>query len=342
MDVPRDFILLVVVGVVLAVGSSPLGDSSPFGAAFRSFSATSTAGFALRHSAPRVPLVALGLAALLAAGVSSFHYRLNQHGYKRVGFVVVVVVVVFCLVDTTGVWGRNYYDTTLEWRSIPAYWRRAAASLDAKSHDSRVLALPGSPFAAYTWGTTQDPVEPTLMNRPFATIEQIPEGSDPAANLLAAIDVPLQAGDLDPDALAPVTRLMGAGDVLLDMDLLASRYGLVDPAVPHNVVTTAIFLPQSGGGMVGNSGKYAGKDISQVFYAPLLERLSHLPGVDSAALTSVLPLSPNFSATGTFEIVGRAERSGQQAGRGRARGQSQHLSHARHPPVARTLAERQR
>jgi predicted permease len=57
--------------------------------------------------------------------------------------------------------------------------------------------------------------------------------------------------------------------------------------------------------MVGNSGKYAGKDISRVFYSPLLERLSHLPGVDSAALTSIMPLSPHFQASGTFEIVGR-------------------------------------
>ena len=36
--------------------------------------------------------------------------------------------------------------------------------------------------------------------------------------------------------------------------------------VPHNVVTTAIFLPQASGGMLGSGGKYAGKDISQVFY----------------------------------------------------------------------------
>jgi predicted permease len=75
--------------------------------------------------------------------------------------------------------------------------------------------------------------------------------------------------------------------------------------VPHNVVTVPIFLPQASGGMVGQSGKYAGKDIAQVFYAPLLDRLSHLPGVDSAALTTVLPLSPNFQAGGSFEIVGR-------------------------------------
>jgi predicted permease len=74
--------------------------------------------------------------------------------------------------------------------------------------------------------------------------------------------------------------------------------------VPHNVVTTSVFLPQNGG-MVGQSGKYAGKDVSQVFYTPLLDRLAHLPGVDSAALTSILPLSPNFQAGGSFDIVGR-------------------------------------
>ncbi len=75
--------------------------------------------------------------------------------------------------------------------------------------------------------------------------------------------------------------------------------------VPHNVVTTTIFLPQTAGGMVGQSGKYAGKDIAQVFYKPLLDRLGHLPGVESAALTSIPPLSPNFQAGGSFEVVGR-------------------------------------
>ena len=72
--------------------------------------------------------------------------------------------------------------------------------------------------------------------------------------------------------------LISAG--LLLRSLLALR-NLPLGFVPHNVVTTAIFLPQSGGGMVGKSGKYAGKDIAQVFYAPLLERLAHIPGVES-------------------------------------------------------------
>lgn len=96
--------------------------------------------------------------------------------------------------------------------------------------------------------------------------------------------------------------LISAG--LLLRSLLALR-SLPLGFAPHNVVVAAIFLPQSGGGMVGNTGKYTGKDISQVFYAPLLDKLAHLPGVDSAALTSVLPLSPDFQAGGSFDIVGR-------------------------------------
>ncbi|HUI84019.1 MAG TPA: ABC transporter permease [Candidatus Binatia bacterium] len=75
--------------------------------------------------------------------------------------------------------------------------------------------------------------------------------------------------------------------------------------VPHNAVTASIFLPQANGALVGNSGKYAGKNIAQVFYTPLLDRLTHLPGVESAALTSILPLSPQSQIGGSFDIVGR-------------------------------------
>lgn len=98
--------------------------------------------------------------------------------------------------------------------------------------------------------------------------------------------------------------LISAG--LLLRSLLALR-SLPLGFVPQNVVTTAIFLPQIGGGIMGTGGKYAGKDIGQVFYRPLLDRLSHLPGVDSAAITTVMPLMPNFQTRGSFEILGRAK-----------------------------------
>ena len=221
------FVLLVLVGVTLGVGSAAYAGSSPFSAAFRSFSSNSTAGFALRNSGRAVPLVVLGLACLLAAGVTALHKRLAGRGHARAGIVFVAVILVLVLVDAPGVWGRSYYDPAIEYKAVPAYWKQAASALDAQSHDTRVLALPGSPFATYTWGSTQDPVAPGLMTRPFVTVEEIPWGSDATANLLSAIDVPLQAGQLDPAALAPVARLMGAGDVLLDMDLKTHTYGLI-------------------------------------------------------------------------------------------------------------------
>jgi predicted permease len=96
--------------------------------------------------------------------------------------------------------------------------------------------------------------------------------------------------------------LISAG--LLLRSLLALR-DLPLGFVSHNVVTASIFLPQSGAGMIGTSEKYAGKDIAQLFYKPLLERLSHIPGVDSAALTTALPLSPNYQVSGAFHMVGR-------------------------------------
>ncbi len=137
------FVLLTLVGVTLAVGSSSLGGQSPIGSLFGSFARTSTAGFALRNSARAVPLVALGVAGLLAAGVSSLHQWLEARRRSRLGVVAVVAVLVLCLVNAPGVWGRSYYDPTLEWRSVPAYWQQAADSLQAGSHDTRVLALPG-------------------------------------------------------------------------------------------------------------------------------------------------------------------------------------------------------
>jgi arabinofuranan 3-O-arabinosyltransferase len=246
------FVLLVLVGVTLAVGSYPYGGSSPLGSAFKSFAAASTAGFALRNAARAVPLVALGLAALLAAGVSSVHQRLEEHGRARVGIVAAALVGLLCLINAPGIWGGSYYSPSLEYRAIPTYWKQVASSLDAKSHQTRVLALPGSPFATYTWGAVEDPVLPGLMTRPFVTIEEIPKGSDATANLLAAVDEPLQSGLLDPNALAPVARLMSVGDLLLQMDLQTDRSGLIPASALWNTFTAR---PPAGLGAPEKFGK---------------------------------------------------------------------------------------
>jgi predicted permease len=65
---------------------------------------------------------------------------------------------------------------------------------------------------------------------------------------------------------------------------------------PDHLVSATMFLPQE---------KYANADVARRLDAPLLERVQHLPGVEEAAIGTTLPLSPNFTASGEFEIVGR-------------------------------------
>ena len=64
------FALLVVVGTIVAVGSWPFDDPSPYGRVWRTFTTDTSIGLALRNSPRAVPLVALGLAGLLAAAVA--------------------------------------------------------------------------------------------------------------------------------------------------------------------------------------------------------------------------------------------------------------------------------
>ena len=60
--------------------------------------------------------------------------------------------------------------------AIPAYIHQAAGYMNAQSHDTRVLQLPGQDFAYYRWGVTSDPVWPGLMTRPYLIRAAVPVG----------------------------------------------------------------------------------------------------------------------------------------------------------------------
>jgi arabinofuranan 3-O-arabinosyltransferase len=223
------FILLVVVGVAIAVAAAPYDDPSPVGAVFKSFALSSTAGFALRSTARAAPLVVVGFAVVIACGVNALHAHFRHR--PRIGITVAAGVAVLAVVNSAGVMsGRYYSDYLLRDEQIPQYWEDALADLDAAGQETRVLALPGADFAAYRWGNTIDPIEPGLMDRHYVARELVPWGSEAAANLLQALDRRVQEGALEPDAVAPIARLMGVGDVLLRMDLETDRFALI-PAV---------------------------------------------------------------------------------------------------------------
>ena len=114
------------------------------------------------------------------------------------------------IVNLPALWTGDFYtqDLTRD-ETLPQYWTDAIAALDAQSHDTRVLEIPGADFAAYRWGQTVDPITPGLMDRPYVARELVPWGSAASADLLNALDQRIQEGTLDPDALAPIARSDG-------------------------------------------------------------------------------------------------------------------------------------
>jgi hypothetical protein len=226
------FVLLALVGVTIAVGAHPYDDPSTFGDLFKSFASSSSFGLALRSTGRAIPLVGLSFAVLLGVGVNAAARRFTARGIARAGLVLAGVVMVLAVLNLPALWNGTFYGENLQRdEAIPGYWTRAIAALDAQPHDTRVLELPGTDFASYRWGNTVDPITPGLMDRPYVARELIPWGSAAAADLLNALDDQLQAGVLDPSALAPIARLVNAGDVVYRADLETDRYDLLR-AVP--------------------------------------------------------------------------------------------------------------
>ena len=69
------FAALVVVGTIVGVGAWPYDDPSPYGSVFKWFANDTAAGLALRNTPRVVPVIVLGLAGLLAAGVGALASR---------------------------------------------------------------------------------------------------------------------------------------------------------------------------------------------------------------------------------------------------------------------------
>jgi len=228
------FVVLVIVGLVLGIGTYPYDAPSPFGSVIKATS-SSSAGFALRNSPRAVPLLVLGLAALLATGTQAVAARLEaSRGPRRLrhpGLVLGGALIAVALLGLPPIWRGGLVSKDLEYpEELPDYWQQAADHLDAAGSDTRVLELPGSDFAAYRWGETQDPVTPGIIDRPWVGRELTAYGTPPSTDLLRALDRRLQEGVADPAAVAPIARLLSASDVLLRMDSQYERYRSPRPA----------------------------------------------------------------------------------------------------------------
>ena len=227
-------VVLIVIGTAISVGAYPYGNPPPAGALFKYLSETSSAWLALRSTPRAVPLIALGFALAMFAGLSAL-----SRSRPRVAIAASVATTALAMIAMEPLFTGGFLSSNLlRDEQIPDYWHEAAEYLDSRPHTTRVLELPGADFAAYRWGQTVDPITPGLIDRPYAARELIPQGSAGTADLLNAFDRRLQDGQFDPEAVAPVARLMGVGDVVVRSDLEYERF-----RTPRPRQTWALFFP---------------------------------------------------------------------------------------------------
>ncbi len=225
------FAALVIVGTVVAVGAWPYDDATAYGAAWKRFANESSVGLALRNTPRIVPVVVLGLAGLLAAGVSALRWR-------PVRFGAAALAIALAVAGLWPVWEDGYLSRSVDRpEDVPDYWREAAAALDRGGDDTRVLEIPGSNFAAYRWGNAVEPITPGLTDRPYLAREVLPYGTPPSVNLLDALDRRLQQGTFEPASLAAMARLLGVGTVALRSDLQYERHGTPRPRLLWRLLT---------------------------------------------------------------------------------------------------------
>jgi hypothetical protein len=215
---------LIFFGVIAAVAAYPFTDPSPLGKALRAAGSDSTIGLAMRSTNRIVPLIVLGFALLLGAGISAIAaVRL------KTGLLVLVVAVALAAADLPPLWTGTLVASNLDRpEQLPSYVLAAAKYLNTHG-TGRVLGIPGEDFAYYRWGVTGDPVWPGLIKRPYVSRQVVPQGEPASVDLLQALDQSIQDGVFVPSTLVPIARLMSASDILFQGNEQYERFNTARP-----------------------------------------------------------------------------------------------------------------
>ncbi len=265
--------LLVLAGIILAVGVHPIDDASPLMSPLAENSRSSLA-LAIRSSTRALPVsnfgLALGAGALVAA-LATTRWRLRS--------LAPLLVILLAIANLPSLFDGNLVDSALERdETPPAAWLQAADDLSSTSSEFRVLQLPGSEFGAFRWGYTVDPPLPGLTTKPLVTRDLLPLGSPGAMDLLYALDDRMQDHTLDASSIAAVARYLGVDTIWVANDLAFDRF-----RTPRPEEVADLFRRQPDG---------LGEPVE---YGVAVPNSPNIPMVDETALSSPgigTPLAP--------------------------------------------------
>jgi arabinofuranan 3-O-arabinosyltransferase len=215
------FASFMFLGLVVMVGAYPVDDSSPYGRLVNDVFGSAGALAALRGSFKASGALAMGLAALLGVAVAAtLEVRKPLRWLAAVAAIAVIAAVAFPF------WrGELYPDVRM--RAVPRYWHAALEWLDHQPGEGRVLVVPSTATAFYTWGSPGDDLFEGLLDRPSVMRPQLSQtlGTAEAGDLLAALGDNMEGPNYRPGTLAPIARRLGLRYVLIrnDLDWLRTR-----------------------------------------------------------------------------------------------------------------------
>jgi hypothetical protein len=307
------FVALVVVGMVLSVGAHPIDNPTPVGGVLKAFMTDTTAGLAMRSTDRATPLVLLGLALLLGTGVTALWRRVPW-----IGLITAIVVAGLVIANNPAMFDGDAEISSFftQPATLPNYQMQAINHLNGTHPNTRVLAIPGNDFASFSWGDTVDTPQPAFLNRPFVTREQQIMGSMATADTLYAMDQPVQEGTENWSSLAPMARLLSAGDVLVEYDQNYGHYGVPQPQLlaPQLAQTPAgLSDPVSYGSPVPNISSTSTLD-EQDLASPANPAWPE--PLTSYTVDNPRPLVRGESNTGALVVAGDAEGLENLAGAG--------------------------
>jgi arabinofuranan 3-O-arabinosyltransferase len=146
----RFAILLVITGIVLAVGVHPIDNPSLLMSPFAESSRSSLV-LALRSSTRAIPMAVLGLALGTGALVAATAHRLPRRDGQRNQRWLAAAVIALAAANLPAAWNGGFVDPVLSRdQDPPDAWLAAASELDEMPVGYRVMQLPGAEFGAFT------------------------------------------------------------------------------------------------------------------------------------------------------------------------------------------------
>lgn len=222
------FASIMILGVAVMVGSYPSTNPAPYGRLldnlFRDVGLF--AGFRASYKASGA--LAMGVAALLGIAAASIAQRLvSRRGVRWIPAAAAILLVGVLAIPF---WVGELYPP-IRMTEIPRYWQAALSWLDRQPGEGRVLVLPSTVTAHYTWGSPGDDLFEGLLRRPHVMRAQLSrsQGSVRAADLVSAMGDYLDAAPYQAGSLAPIARRLGIRYVLIRNDLKWQTIGRPSP-----------------------------------------------------------------------------------------------------------------